>query len=66
MIDESAYFAQIDSVAAKYLSAGKELPIDNYLYDDLIEQVGGEWAEMPASKAYQLLAAWRRAHHSGT
>ena len=65
MTDEATLFAQIDVVAANYLSAGKPLPVDNYLYDDLIE-VGGVWAEVSAADAYQLLLNWRRKHHPGT
>ena len=33
MTDETTRFAEIEVVAAKYLSAGKPLPGDNYLYD---------------------------------
>ena len=66
MTDETTRFAEIDVVAGKYLSAGKPLPGDNYLFDDLIEQVGGAWAEMPAAAAYPLLLKWRREHHAVT
>ena len=65
MTDEATLFAQIDVVAAKYVSAGKPLPVDNYLYDDLIE-FGGVWAEISAADAYQILLNWRRKYHPGT
>ena len=63
MMNETARFTEIDVVAAKHLSTGEPLPGDNYLFDDLIEQVGGAWAEMSAADAYQILLTWRRRHH---